>query len=112
MGCGRAGVRRSGRDRGSVGAYDRCTWMSSGQGSFRPLAGSSPTIGTQDEITTVDETRVEMVVPPRRVTDVVHALRTAHPYEEPAFDLLAQVGLPTTRGIGRIGVLPQPMTLR
>jgi dinuclear metal center YbgI/SA1388 family protein len=97
---------------GAIGAYDRCTWMSTGQGSFRPLAGSSPTVGAQGEVTTVDETRVEMVVPPRRVTDVVHALRAAHPYEEPAFDLLAQVGLPTTRGIGRVGVLPQPMTLR
>jgi putative NIF3 family GTP cyclohydrolase 1 type 2 len=39
------------------------------------------------------------------------ALRAAHPYEEPAFDLLAQVPQPTRRGIGRIGTLPAPMTL-
>jgi putative NIF3 family GTP cyclohydrolase 1 type 2 len=53
-----------------------------------------------------------MVLPRARRSDVVAALRAAHPYEQPAFDLLAQVPVPTRRGIGRIGRLAAPMTLR
>ena len=53
-----------------------------------------------------------MVVPAGRRGAVVAALRAAHPYEEPAFDLLAQAPLPTRRGTGRIGELPAPMSLR
>ena len=34
------------------------------------------------------------------------ALRAAHPYEEPAFDLLELADLPSSRGLGRIGTLP------
>ena len=51
-------------------------------------------------------------MPARQRDDVVAALRAAHPYEEPAFDLLAQAPLPSRRGTGRIGELPAPMTLR
>jgi putative NIF3 family GTP cyclohydrolase 1 type 2 len=52
------------------------------------------------------------VVPPSRRAAVLAALRAAHPYEEPAFDLLAGVPLPSGRGTGRIGELAEPMTLR
>jgi dinuclear metal center YbgI/SA1388 family protein len=97
---------------GAIGDYERCAWTSEGIGTFRPLAGATPTIGTVGRIEQVAETRVEMVVPAGRRDAVVAALRTAHPYEEPAFDLLAQVPLPTTRGSGRVGLLPAPRTLR
>jgi dinuclear metal center YbgI/SA1388 family protein len=97
---------------GAIGAYDRCAWTSEGSGTFRPLAGADPTIGRIGQIEIVPEARVEMVVPSRRRGQVVAALRAAHPYEEPAFDLLRQSALPSRRGTGRIGELPAPMTLR
>jgi dinuclear metal center YbgI/SA1388 family protein len=97
---------------GKIGAYDRCAWTTEGSGTFRPLRGADPAIGRVGEIEVVAETRIEMVVPARLRTEVVRALRAAHPYEEPAFDLLAQAALPSRRGAGRIGALPVPMTLR
>lgn len=97
---------------GAVGDYDRGAWTTDGVGTFRPLAGANPAVGTAGEIQQVAETRVEMVVPARRRAEVIAALRATHPYEEPAFDLLAGVPLPTSRGIGRIGDLDAAITLR
>ena len=97
---------------GALGDYDRCAWSAQGVGTFRPLPGADPAIGSIGAIERVDEARVEMVVPPARRAAVIAALRAVHPYEEPAFDLLAGVPLTTTRGIGRLGDLAAPMTLR
>ncbi len=73
---------------GRYNAYDRCCWQVQGAGQFRPLSGSHPFLGTQDQVQTVAEWRVEMLCPDNRAVAVVAALRRAHPYEEPAFDLL------------------------
>jgi dinuclear metal center YbgI/SA1388 family protein len=97
---------------GALGDYERCAWTTQGTGTFRPLAGANPTIGSIGEIESVAETRVEMVVPVSRRSRVITALRAVHPYEEPAFDLLAGVPLPSCRGTGRVGELTTPMTLR
>jgi len=97
---------------GAIGAYDRCAWTSVGTGTFRPRDGADPAVGRIGEIETVRESRVEMIVPNRRRDAVIAALRANHPYEEPAFDLLAQTALPTRRGTGRVGELPEAMTLR
>jgi len=96
---------------GHLGDYERCAWTATGLGTFRPLDGAAPAIGTVGSIAEVPETRVEMVVPPARRADVLNALRAAHPYEEPAFDLLATVPLPGDVGTGRVGRLPAPLTL-
>jgi dinuclear metal center YbgI/SA1388 family protein len=97
---------------GAIGDYDRCAWTTDGVGTFRPRDGAHPTLGRIDEIETVAETRVEMVVSSAHRDRVIAALRATHSYEEPAFDLLRQVPLPTGRGTGRIGELPAPMSLR
>ena len=72
---------------GKIGDYDCCCWQTSGQGQFRPLEGSSPTIGRQDRVETVAELKIEMVCPDERIRDVVAALKHSHPYEEPAYDV-------------------------
>ncbi|HEU5045849.1 MAG TPA: Nif3-like dinuclear metal center hexameric protein [Nocardioidaceae bacterium] len=97
---------------GAIGDYDSCTFTSSGEGRFRPLDGANPAIGRVGEVEVVQEVRVESVVPRSRRAAVVSALRAAHPYEEPAFDLVELADPPGTRGHGRIGALPQPMPLR
>ena len=97
---------------GAIGDYDRCAWTTDGSGTFRPLAGASPSIGTVGEVEQVAETRIEMVVPATRRAAVVAALRAVHPYEEPGFDLLAQSPLPSRRGTGRVGELAEPVRLR
>lgn len=96
---------------GRLGRYERCAWTTTGTGTFRPLAGARPTIGSVDAVEQVAETRVEMVVPRGVSRSVIAALRAAHPYEEPAFDLLQAVPLPTSRGTGRVGELPTALSL-
>lgn len=72
---------------GRIGHYDCCSWEVLGTGQFRPLQGSDPFIGQQGVIETVAEYRVELVCDDHLVKAAVAALRAAHPYEEPAFDL-------------------------
>jgi dinuclear metal center YbgI/SA1388 family protein len=96
---------------GHLGDYERCAWTTDGLGTFRPLPGAAPAIGAVGSVEEVSETRVEMVVPPTRRAQVIAALRTAHPYEEPAFDLFPTVPLAGATGTGRIGRLPVAMSL-
>ncbi|MCB0943409.1 MAG: Nif3-like dinuclear metal center hexameric protein, partial [Mycobacterium sp.] len=97
---------------GRIGDYDHASFSTPGQGRFRPLDGATPTIGTVGEVETVDEERVEVVLPRGRRAAVLRALLAAHPYEEPAFDVveLADTGLATT-GTGRVGTLASATTL-
>ncbi len=96
---------------GAVGDYDRCTFVSTGTGSFRPLPGARPWVGEVGRVEEVPETRLETVLPRHRRSAVIDALRSAHPYEEPAFDLLEMADRPGGRGSGRIGRLPRPEPL-
>jgi dinuclear metal center YbgI/SA1388 family protein len=97
---------------GRLGDYERAAFMSDGTGTFLPLPGATPTVGQVGAVERVGETRLEMVAPPARVAAVVEALRAAHPYEEPAFDVLLTRPAPGDRGLGRVGRLPAPETLR
>ena len=76
---------------GRIGDYDRCCWQSLGEGQFRPLAGSDPFLGRPGELERVPEYRVELVVSDELATPAVEAMISAHPYEEPAWDLVALV---------------------
>jgi dinuclear metal center YbgI/SA1388 family protein len=97
---------------GSIGDYSRCAWTAQGEGTFRPEPGANPTLGSVGEIERVPETRIEMVLPRASRTAVIRALKAAHPYEEPAYDVFELAELPGNRGIGRIGVLSKPMPLK
>ncbi|MFV8816932.1 NGG1p interacting factor NIF3 [Haliea sp. E17] len=73
---------------GRIGDYQHCCWQTAGQGQFQPMAGSQPFIGSHGELERVPEYRVEMVCDDSAVRAVVAALCAAHPYEEPAWDLV------------------------
>ncbi|HSK16843.1 MAG TPA: hypothetical protein VK915_11825 [Gaiellaceae bacterium] len=72
---------------GRIGQYERCSWFAEGTGTFLGGEESSPTLGERGREERVPELRLETVYPADREADVVRALRAAHPYEEPAFDL-------------------------
>ncbi len=74
---------------GRIGAYERCSWYTAGTGTFLGGEATDPTIGERGREEHVAELRVETVVPEERLDAVVAALRLAHPYEEPAYDLYA-----------------------
>ncbi|MBB6568277.1 Nif3-like dinuclear metal center hexameric protein [Kribbella sandramycini] len=97
---------------GAAGGGGPVAWASVGEMTFRPLDGSNPATGRVGHVSRVQEARVEMVLPRGKRRAVLGALRAAHPYEVPAYDLIELVAEPGDRGGGRIGVLEQPMDLR
>jgi hypothetical protein len=70
---------------GTIGNYDCCCWQTLGTGQFRPLSGSNPFIGRQDEIEDVEEYKVEILCAGKDLPAALAALRAAHPYETPAY---------------------------
>lgn len=96
---------------GRIGDYSHCCWSTSGVGQFLPHDGASPTIGTVGSVEQVAEDRIEMVAPVRSRGAVLAALRAAHPYEEPAFDVFEFAALPSGLGIGRLCELSEPEPL-
>lgn len=101
---------------GRIGQYSDCSFNLAGFGTFRGSEQSNPTVGKAGRFETVEEIRLEMVCPDHRLDAVIEALRTAHPYEEPAFDVypLAPPANRARKGQGRLVELDQavsPITL-
>ena len=78
---------------GTIGNYEQCCWQVKGEGQFMPMAGSNPHLGSQDKLEKVAEWRVEMVVKTSMIAEVIEALKQAHPYETPAYDMLEVLDL-------------------
>jgi hypothetical protein len=74
---------------GRIGNYERCSWYTEGTGTFFGGEGTRPALGDSGREERVPELRLETVYPEELHDDVVAALRRAHPYEEPAFDVYA-----------------------
>ncbi len=95
---------------GRIGDYERCAFLVSGTGTFRPLPGAEPASGRVGEVATEAEVRIEVELPRGRVGSVVGALLAAHPYEEVAYDLVPLLDGAEV-GFGVVGELPAPRTL-
>jgi dinuclear metal center YbgI/SA1388 family protein len=96
---------------GRIGEYRECSYRLAGTGTFFATEATNPTIGEKGRREDVAEWRLEVVCPTSRVAEIVRAMRAAHSYEEPAFDLYPLTSDPTRHGQGRIGVLAAPTTL-
>ncbi|PAV29045.1 Nif3-like dinuclear metal center hexameric protein [Virgibacillus profundi] len=94
---------------GHIGNYSHCTFQSEGQGTFKPLEGTNPYIGSQDELELVDEVKIETIVQEKKLSNVIRAMIKAHPYEEVAYDIFPLQNKGEAFGIGRIGKLDSPM---
>lgn len=87
---------------GVIGDYRECSFRMPGTGTFFGTEASDPRVGAKGRLERVSEIRIETVVPLAKLADVVAALRSSHPYEEPAFDVNALVAPPEGVGLGRI----------
>ena len=58
-----------------------------GTGTFLGGEGTSPSVGKPGREERVAELRLETVFPAEQQDAVIAALREAHPYEEPAFEI-------------------------
>jgi dinuclear metal center YbgI/SA1388 family protein len=97
---------------GTIGDYSRCAYLGEGTGTFLPGPSADPTIGRPGQVERVPETRLEMVSPRGLRAEVVRALLAAHPYEEPAYDVVELALPPGPRGLGRVGELDEGLPLR
>lgn len=95
---------------GRIGDYEQCSYRLRGEGTFFGTESTNPQVGRKGRLERVAETRIEMIAPERCLPEVIAALRHAHPYEEPAFDIYPLTPEPTG-GIGRVGTLPKGTTL-
>ena len=74
---------------GRIGHYERCAWQVKGEGQFCPKSGSHPHIGTHDKLERVTEYKVELVCDEHSLPAAIAALKKAHPYEEPAYQVVS-----------------------
>ena len=72
---------------GRIGRYERCSWYTEGTGTFFGGEGTVPAVGEPGREERVREFRLETIFPAELHEQVIAALRRAHPYEEPAFDV-------------------------
>ena len=97
---------------GRIGNYSGCSFRTPGTGTFVGEAGANPAVGQAGRFEQVDELRLETIVPLALLDKVIAALRPAHPYEEPAFDIIP-LQLPSDGlGQGRIGRFDAPVDRR
>lgn len=78
---------------GKLGNYEQCSFEYSGIGQFRPLPGSNPFIGSTEEVERVEEVKVEMICKSELLTNVITAMKSAHPYETPAYYAIEMVNI-------------------
>lgn len=95
---------------GEVGNYDCCSFSLKGKGTFRPLDGAKPFIGTPGEDAEVDETAISVVLPAEKMTQVERALWEVHPYEEPAYTFTPMLNTLRHTGLGVYGTLSEGLT--
>lgn len=95
---------------GVIGQYEQCSYRLAGKGTFFGTDSTNPVVGQKGRREDVDEWRLEVVVSESKLTAVVQAMRSAHSYEEPAFDVYP-LHPATGGGEGRIGELEKPATL-
>lgn len=100
-----------GEGAGKIGQYNECSFRIAGTGTFFGTESTNPTVGQKGRREDVSEWRLEVVCPEQRVGAVVAAMRRAHSYEEPAYDVYPLRPGPGRNGVGRVGRLPQPTAL-
>jgi dinuclear metal center YbgI/SA1388 family protein len=92
---------------GGIGKYSQCSFRSPGEGTFFGDETSNPAVGEKGKLTRTSEIRFETILPKQQLPAVLAALYRAHPYEEPALDLIQLATPPAKVGQGRIGALPK-----
>lgn len=94
---------------GQVGNYKECSFRSDGQGTYTPMENATPFEGTKGEKSSVTEDKIEVLVSTHLINQVVHSMKSAHPYEEVAYDIIPLKNKNDFEGSGMYGVLQEPM---
>jgi len=97
---------------GKIGEYTNCSFRTLGQGTFKGSSKSKPAIGKKEIFEEVEEVKLEVVVPSWKINKTISALKAAHPYEEPAFDIEPLKNENSNTCVGAIGNLSKPMNVK
>lgn len=92
-----------------VGFYDECSFSINGEGSFRPLDGANPFIGKKGNRELTKETMVSVIFEAYKKNHILKARKSAHPYEEVAYQIYALENENQYSGLGMFGEFPQGM---
>ncbi len=96
---------------GIIGNYEQCSFRSEGLGTYWGNLASNPTLGKAGQFETAEEYRLETVCPQSKLTEALQALKSVHPYEEPAVDVIPLQSVVYQKiGSGRVGRLAVPLT--
>jgi len=96
---------------GAIGNYRNCGFGTEGTGTFLPLKGAKPAVGKKGKLEKVPEIRFETIVPAEKLDSVIAAMKKAHPYETPAFDVFKLYNTQSKFGLGRIGKVVPPVRI-
>jgi len=96
---------------GVIGHYEECSFRLPGTGTFFGTDSTNPTVGQKGRREDVSEWRLEVVCPEAKLAGALAAMRAAHSYEEPAFDVYPLKGGPGDGGEGRVGEISGPPSL-
>jgi dinuclear metal center YbgI/SA1388 family protein len=94
---------------GNIGEYSSFSFTSDGTGRFTPSAQTNPFIGQANQPESVEEKKVEMIYPAHLESNILQALKTAHPYEEVSYFTYGLSNAWKEVGSGFIGKLPNEM---
>lgn len=72
---------------GKIGNYDFCSFSTRGVGRFRGNEKTNPTVGEANKYESVEEEKIEAIVPREILKEVIEKVKAVHPYEEVAFDI-------------------------
>ncbi len=72
---------------GKIGNYNFCSFSTRGIGRFRGNENSNPSIGKSGKYESVEEERIEVILPREILSSVIEKVKSVHPYEEVAFDV-------------------------
>jgi len=95
---------------GHIGNYQKCSYNSEGIGTFEGNENTNPFVGNKNELHCEKETRLEVILPIHLKNKVITALKSAHPYEEPAYDLFLLENASENIGAGMVGELENEMS--
>lgn len=97
---------------GEIENYTCCTFRSNGVGTFKPVEGAEPFEGNINDLSSVNEVKIETIVAENDIDTVVNKVKEHHPYETMAYDIFPLITKKSDTGLGRIGVLKDPLSLK
>lgn len=97
---------------GHIGNYTHCSFNSNGEGTFKALTGANPYVGEIGELHREEEIKTEITVPEYLLNRSIRALVSAHPYEEPVWNVIPLDNVNPVTGFGVLGELPHPCDSR